>query len=170
MAERHFGNCAAALLDDVEQQIFMFGRIDFVVSARQHSDCAGIERHAMRRLIDAACEARCDGKSRIAEIPRDGLRELQSCADALREPTMPIIGWVWTLRTPRTPSSGRVVDQGEAGRIAVFAGCEQCDPIRLLFSISRSASACVQMRPAFDAPPRCARWGRRSSAARALPK
>jgi hypothetical protein len=83
MAERHFGDCAAALLDDVEQQIFMFGRIDFVVSARQHSDCAGIERHAMRRLIDAACESRCDGKSALPRSARDGLRELQSCAGCI---------------------------------------------------------------------------------------
>lgn len=40
MAERHFRDRTAARIDDRGEQTFMFGRIDAVVSAREHGNRA----------------------------------------------------------------------------------------------------------------------------------
>ena len=76
MAERHFGN-RGALFEQRREQIFMLGRIDFVMSASQHGDRAARHAGAMRGLIDAARQARDDDETGLAEIAGQRAGEFQ---------------------------------------------------------------------------------------------
>jgi hypothetical protein len=70
VAERHFGNRGSLGLDDRCEQVFMFARIDLVVTAGQHGERAALDGGAMGRLIDAAREPRDDDETGFAEIAR----------------------------------------------------------------------------------------------------
>src|SRR5450759_2366579 len=90
MPERHFGNRSPAGLDHLCQQILVLGRIDLVVTA------------------GAIPRANPDAMTKPAP-PRSRAREpanLRPAPEALREPTMAIIGRISTSCAPRTPSRG----------------------------------------------------------------
>ena len=85
----------------------MLRGIDPVMAAGQHRDRAASDAAAMRRLIDAAREARDDDKAGLAKLARQAGPQISSPApEALREPTIAIIGRISVSSAPRTPSSG----------------------------------------------------------------
>ncbi len=55
----------------------MFGRIDAVVTARQHRDRAGLQTCAMRGRIDPARQARGDAEPGLAELAREPFGEFE---------------------------------------------------------------------------------------------
>ena len=82
--ERHFRN-GGTLDRNFFQQSDVFGRIDAVVTASKHGDGAGDKAGAMGRSIDAACQTRHDGKTRVAEIARDAFGKFHtSCGSVAR--------------------------------------------------------------------------------------
>lgn len=117
------------------------------MSAGQHRDCAGIERDAMRGLIDAACQTGGDRKAGIAEILRDGLRELQSRAGRVARADDADHRLGLDIQNAAYAEQGRgVVDQGEARRVAVLPWSEQghADPpavVDLALGLSLRADA-----------------------------
>ena len=147
-------------------------RIDAVVAAGQHRDGAGREARAMRGGVDAAREARGDDEAGFAEVARQPLGEFQprrggvARADhrdhrARRAPR--------DCRARRSAAAHRRSRRGAADSRARPAR-RRWRRTRRAASISRSASARGQTRIVAAAPPRRARSGRASSAARALPK
>ena len=53
----------------------MLGRVDAIMTAREHRYRAVRKAGAMRRLIDAACQPGHDDKAGIGKIARQRLRE-----------------------------------------------------------------------------------------------
>ena len=78
----------------------MLGRIDPVMAAGQHRDRAACDRIAMRGLVDAARQPGDNDKT------ASWLANFNPAPDALREPTIAIIGRAMTSGAQRTPSSG----------------------------------------------------------------
>ena len=121
----------------------------------------------MRRLVDAARQARGDDKTGLAEIARQLGANFSPAPDALREPTIAIIGRISTrMRAAHAEQRRRIVKCGQPWRITGFARRDQADA-ELAGSAASSAraSASLQIRPGRAAPPRRARSGSRSSAA-----
>ena len=117
---------ARALFEQGGEQVFVLGRIDPVMPAGQHRDGSAGEAGAMRRLVDAAREPRDDDKSGIGKIVRQRAANFNPAPDALREPTIAIIGRISaSMRAAHAEQWRCVVDGGEPWRIASFLRCDQ---------------------------------------------
>ena len=125
--ERHFGNRAAGR-NDRRQQVLVLGRIDLVVTAGQYRHGAARKAGAVRRLINAARQAGCNDKAGFAEIARQGPREFQPGAgsiaradDGNHRPHQHV------KRAAHAEQRRRIVEGGEARRVAGFAGRDEAD-------------------------------------------
>ena len=170
MAERHFGN-RAALIEQGGEQVAMLRRIDPVVAAGQHGDRAASDRRAMRGLIDAARQPGDDDEAGIAEIARQLAGEFQSGAggvaradDRDHRPRQHV------RRPAHAEQRRRILERRQPRRIGGFARRDQRDADLFAAAISARACSSLQIRPEREAPPRRARSGSCSSAARASPK
>jgi len=131
MTQRHFGNRSAAI-EDRSQQIFVLRRIDPVVPAGQHRDRAAVEAGAVRRLIDAACQARGDDKTGLTEIMCQLAGEFQPGAgrvarahDRDHRPHQRLD------RAAHAEQRRGIVERRKPWRIAGFAGRDQADALSL---------------------------------------
>jgi hypothetical protein len=148
----------------------MLGRIDAVLTARQHRDRAGREACLVRGRVDPARQPRHHDKTRFAELARDHLREFEpgarGVARADRRHHRP--------RQRRRVAADRqkrrrIVDHLQPRRIVGLAPTK-ATPSLCAKASSRTASSRGQICTAPLAPPRCASDGSASSAARAPPK
>src|SRR6266702_3351990 len=106
----------------------MFGRIDAIMAAGEHGDCAAFNARAMRSLVDAAREPRDDDKAGLAEFASELAGELQPCAGGVARAddrdNRPHQGF---CVAPYGEQRWRVVERRQPCRIAVLAGCEPGD-------------------------------------------
>ena len=80
---RGISEIAAPAPSNACEQIHMFGRIDAVVAAGQHRYGAAVEAQAVRRLIDAARQARGNDKTGLAKIMRQLAGNFQARARSI---------------------------------------------------------------------------------------
>ncbi len=95
----------------------MFRRIGAIEAAREHRHRAGRKARAMRLGINAARKAGNDGVARRSEICRETARDFRPSAEALRDPTMPIVGLSRQASEPRSAitGGGAAISRNKAG-------------------------------------------------------
>ena len=122
----------------------------------------------MRGLIDAARQSRGNDKTGVAEIARQRAGEFEAGAGGIARADDRDHGPHQHLeRAAHAEQRRRIVEHRQPRRIAGFARREQADAESAwLAASSARASSSLQIRPGRDAPPRRARSGSRSSAAR----
>jgi hypothetical protein len=116
MAKRHFRD-RRALREQRGQEVLMFGRIDPVVAAGEHGDRAAFNAGAVRGLVDAAGEPEITTKPASPRSRASAPANFSPAPEALREPTIAIIGRVSASHVPRTASRG-----GASSRVASRGG------------------------------------------------
>jgi hypothetical protein len=62
----------------MRQQVFVLRRVNPVMTTREHGDSAAGQTSAVRCLIDAARQSRCDDETRVAEIAGNCARKFQT--------------------------------------------------------------------------------------------
>lgn len=106
----------------------MLGRIDPVMTAGQHRQCAAGNAGAMRRRVDAAGEARGDDKTGLAEIARQGACEFQTGAGGIaRADHGDDRPHQHVADAAHAEQRWRIVEGGEPRRITVFVRRDQMD-------------------------------------------
>ena len=169
MAERHFGD-RRAMTKEGGKQVRMFGRIDPVVAAGEHSHRAAFDRGAMRGLVDAACQAGSNHKTGVSEIARQHLRKLQSGRRGIaRTDDRNYRPHQHVADATDAKQRRRVVEFRKPRRIAIFAGCDQANAefgagfqlgAGILLAANalrpRCAAAPGQIRQPFECGPRAA--------------
>lgn len=128
VAERHFGDRRALVIEDRCEQIAVLGRIDAIMSAGEHRDRAACDAGAMRGLIDAAGEPRDDDEAGLSKLARELAGEFQARAGGIARADD---GDHRTHQRCVLAAHGeqrrRIVDHRQPRRIALLAGREPGD-------------------------------------------
>jgi hypothetical protein len=87
------------------------------MAAGEHGDGPALDAGAVRGLVDAAGEAGDDDEAGFAKLAGELTGNFKPAPEALREPTIAIIGRISVALSPRTASSG-----GASSSVASRAG------------------------------------------------